>query len=751
MPLCDFTIEHINRWSLPVWPVTFGVPLAPGALREDTAVHLEDSDGQPLPTQVRILATHPDGSVRRMLVDAEPAHGGQQRRAFRLAEGPPPDVPSLVWDGVKSMGAQVSLRREGEAIVLERGGHCWRLAFDGAAAPASSGPAKEASVRIEEVAVTDAGPVRLRLDLHGRLVSEAEPLLDVDIVLQAFARTPILFLDVTFTNRTRHPVVSLARFSARLARVRGEYGEAAKVEVRNGPGEYSLRLPGSVRTGKLVTTLRESGKEVLRRAGRLLGYGETWMALSGGMGSLTVGLRNFWECYPYGVELSRDAVSLDFFPAWAEAAQLPMGVGKTHEVALAFTVPDEESALSSRAIGYAFGKPPLVQIPLAHRAAAGVLGEYLPYLPETYPRMETDLFDLFQNRIRGFGKFNWGDDYSPLYTNQRRGGDEVVWNNLEGDHPYHAFCQFARTGQFIYYKDLHDGILHWMDVDFADAHPDPRTEGALITHVRRHVVGGGSSPSHNWAEGFKEWYYLTGDPRTKSILSRMADWLIRRSDEFRLPPYVRSWGWGLIQMAAIYDVTGREDIFALMGRLTRDLCAYFEEKNGLVQRFGETPGHDSVNAFHSATVAIGAYHYYKLSGDEAAKALCIGVARSISDARACSPEGIPTYVNGPEQNFPMQQAATLTLGALAVAWELSGDETLIRRGMRMLEYCLDRGLQVDHMRIPGQFVEFADGICLMPELVWPNCQLLSYQLRGILLFMKGAHTCGFLAQLDYRF
>lgn len=88
---------------------------------------------------------------------------------------------------------------------------------------------------------------------------------------------------------------------------------------------------------------------------------------------------------------------------------------------------------------------------------------------------------------------------------------------------------------------------------------------------------------------------------------------------------------------------------------------------------------------------------------------------------------------------------------LDVAWELTGEERFVRRGMRMLEYCLDRGLQVDHMRIPCQFVEFEDGVCLMPQLVWPNCQLLSYQLRGILLFMKGAHACGFLKELDYRF
>jgi len=750
MLLCEFTIEHINRWSLPSWPVTFGVPFAPGVLADESSVFLEDGAETILPTQTRVLARHEDGSVRRLLVDAEPSLAGQERTPFRLVAQTRPRASLISWDGRRSVGAEVKVRRDGDAVILERAGQSWKLAFHGRVE--TSGRTSEGVVHLDEVRVTESGPVRLRLDLSGRLLDGAAHVLDVDVVLQTFSRTPACFLDVTFMNRTDEPVVQLHCFSMTMTRLAGQYDEQVEVEVRNGPSGQRLRLPGSVHTDRLVTTLHEGEREVQRRAGRLLGYGETWMSVAEHEGALTMGLRNFWECYPYGVELDRDSISVDFFPPWAAAAELPMGVGKTHEVMLALTHGEERDTYPSRALGYAFGKPPLVQIPLEHRRAAGTLAEYLPYLPDSYPRMETNLFDLFQNRIRGFGKFNWGDDYSPLYTNQRRGGGDVVWNNLEGDHPYHAFCQFARTGQFIYWKDLHDSIFHWMDVDFADKHPNPKHQGALITHTRRHVVGGGSGPNHNWAEGFKEWYYLTGDPRALHALNQMADWLLRRVEEdYRIPPYVRNWGWGLIQMAAIYDVTGREDLYPLMGRLIGQLHAYFIEHDGLVQRFGETPGTDSVNAFHSATVAIGAYHYHRLSGDETAKTLCVEVARSISDARGASPEGIPTYVNGPEQNFPMQQAATLTLGALALAWELTGDETLVRRGMRMLEYCLDRGMQVDHMRIPGQFVEFDDGICLMPELVWPNCQLLGYQLRGVLLFMKAAHACGYLKEVDYRF
>jgi hypothetical protein len=58
---------------------------------------------------------------------------------------------------------------------------------------------------------------------------------------------------------------------------------------------------------------------------------------------------------------------------------------------------------------------------------------------------------------------------------------------------------------------------------------------------------------------------------------------------------------------------------------------------------------------------------------------------------------------------------------------------------------------VDHMRIPGEFVEIGDDVILNIPMLMPNTQLLSYQLRGLLLFMRAAHDAGMLKQVDYRF
>lgn len=129
----------------------------------------------------------------------------------------------------------------------------------------------------------------------------------------------------------------------------------------------------------------------------------------------------------------------------------------------------------------------------------------------------------------------------------------------------------------------------------------------------------------------------------------------------------------------------------------------------------------------------------------------LAAAEVFMDRRTCSPEGIPVYISGPEQDFPMQQAATFGLAALATADRLNPDDRYVRRGMRMLEYCLDRGMIIDHMRIPGTFIEQDDDIILSPQSLMPNTQLSSYQLRGLLLFMKAAHHAGMLKSVDYQY
>ena len=48
-------------------------------------------------------------------------------------------------------------------------------------------------------------------------------------------------------------------------------------------------------------------------------------------------------------------------------------------------------------------------------------------------------------------------------------------------------------------------------------------------------------------------------------------------------------------------------------------------------------------------------------------------------------------------------------------------------------------------------IQIGDDVILNVMMLMPNTQLLSYQMRGILLFMKAAHETGMLEKVDYRF
>ena len=750
MKISPLYLHQINDDSLPCWPVTWGVPLNQGELTDTAQVSLEDESGSLLPTQARALTRYDDGSIRRLLVTSEPAIPGVGRQSLALnldQAGPEAEQGAAVGEDLLA-GAAGDISISKNSIVFDTphgrfdsfmtaGGHLDdRLGW-----------------HIDGFEPFESGPICAGVCVRSTFHREEKEILQVRLTLRVFRSTPVVLCDVLALNLSDNEFIELDELRLHLRRQEGNW-RAADYEIRQRPSIARSALPLEVRAEKLkLSIINPEGTQ--ESAGRLLNFNETWLAASGDSSRTVVALRNFYEYFPFGVRIEPSEMVVDFWPSWNKKPwSLKQGAGKTHEIAFAF-LPEDDSEWSSRAIGYAVGKPPLARTPVEVYQLGGVFEELLDYEPERYPRVETTLFDIAFNRNKGYGKMNWGDDYSALYTNQLRGKGHIVWNNLEGDHPFHMWRQFIRTGLWQHYKDYHDSILHWADVDFCDRSSKESDEGALRVHSAAHWTAG-TTPSHNWAEGFREWYFATGDPRPLEILEKMADWIVKQAEQGQFEaepePYVRSCGWGLIQMAAIQETLERDEIRGIMLKLCGDLLDYCREHDGLTMTM-PTGGSwlPKDNAFHTATVVIGAYRTWQLYGEQVAHDLAITASEAFMDERTCTPEGIAVYITGPEQAFPMQQAAGFAMGGLACAYYLTGDERYVKRGMRMLEYCLDRGMIVDHMRIPGEFLQIGDDVILNVTMLMPNTQLLSYQMRGMLLFLKAAHKTGMLKEVDYRF
>src|SRR5262245_51283537 len=95
------------------WPVTSGVPLARGALRDLRAVALFSADGREVPLQVDALSRWPDGSVRWLLLDFQVDLKVGEKQPFTLRYGP----------GTRRTAVEkpVTVSEEGRAVAINTG------------------------------------------------------------------------------------------------------------------------------------------------------------------------------------------------------------------------------------------------------------------------------------------------------------------------------------------------------------------------------------------------------------------------------------------------------------------------------------------------------------------------------------------------------------------------------------------------------------------------------------------------------
>ncbi|MFH1921302.1 MAG: hypothetical protein ABIP48_15665, partial [Planctomycetota bacterium] len=103
------TVEEPSGVGREAWPVTSGIPLAEGELKDPQAVALLDDGGRRRPLQTEALARWPDGSVRWLLVDFQVDLEPSRQKTFRLEYGadvrrepvPDPIRADLRADGVE--------------------------------------------------------------------------------------------------------------------------------------------------------------------------------------------------------------------------------------------------------------------------------------------------------------------------------------------------------------------------------------------------------------------------------------------------------------------------------------------------------------------------------------------------------------------------------------------------------------------------------------------------------------------------
>ena len=325
-------------------------------------------------------------------------------------------------------------------------------------------------------------------------------------------------------------------------------------------------------------------------------------------------------------------------------------------------------------------------------ARAGVMPDVFLAPGEQDDDVELSLIDKADSHARCYGMLNFGDAPDPGYTEQGRGAGGLVWTNNEYDYPHSMYLMYARTGirRFLDYANV--AAWHWMDVDVCHYSADPLRIGGQWEHTRRHTGGseegngckGEMVCSHEWVEGLLDLYHFTGDERALATAMGIGENVLRLLDT---PMYqvagessARETGWALRTLTALYVETHDEK---WIGKC-RWIISRFEAWN---DRYGNwlSPYTDNttIRVGFMISVAVGSLmRYYRVFPSKELKDMMI---RAIDDLTEnfMTPQGIFVYKELP--SLSRNGTNTLLLEAMAIGYELTGDEKYLDFGKKTFE------------------------------------------------------------------
>jgi len=626
------------------WPVTSGVPIPRGRLRQARRVALRHVDGQTVPVQAEVLSRWPDGSVRWLLldfqIDLKPLAVGQ----LVLSYGPdvqqsPPSGSPMVITLASPKNRVVPILRTGplqvilsadrfrllDHLSLDQNGDGLfstdeRITDDrdtGLVLTGPDGRPFRADLSLATWELEQHGPLRACIRFEGRhaLADSDQTLFRYILRLHVFRGQPFFRLEYTFVNDDQKSLMS--RFHAIELRcsTTGTAGQMFLNGVSSPPGRVEQ-----------VDDLHH-----LIRGEKHPGHATGWAAVSGAAGGIALGVREAWQNWPKSFSVEPDHLRIGLCPDFPRGRYdgrpikeevkhfyylrdgvytLKVGVARTHTVwGFAWgrdTATAPQLAKRLDAFFLAAEHPLLAQLAPDQVVSTGVLGSAPPADPNRYSGYDAFLDTMFTTHLkaqvsnRENGLLNFGD----WYHEKKFGGG---WGNLEYDTAHCFFVQYLRTGDRRYFDRARQGADHVMDVDILhavnrhirglDHHGQPQP-GHIWTHSVGHTGGYYRTArleaptwyqegmlqnlGHLWLGGLFDSYLLTGNRRALDVARLSADRVA--SEGGRYSDHVREIGWPLNLLMTAYEATGDRKYLAAATRTWHVLREHLNPKRGWVVR-----------------------------------------------------------------------------------------------------------------------------------------------------------------------
>jgi len=615
-------------------PLTAGVPVARGRLRQADHLQLRDAQGRLTPLQLEVTARWGDGSIKWLLLDFQAEVAALGQAVYQLVTGPAPSPPCerltlRTTPGQIEVGAgPVSWRlTQGpdQALELGRGSGYRRLA----ALP---------SLAIDALTVETFGPLRATLCAEGRIPALG---LRCRWRLHCYAGQPWARLLCTLHNpaAARHrdgywdlgdpgtvlfedfSLVLEHGFSGRRGfRVGGDvvYQGAWVNQVllyQDSSGGERWDSPNHMDREQQVCN-RFRGYELrlgdvpVAAGGRAAG----WLVVEGEEGAVGVGVRHFWQNFPKALAAGGETLRLGLFPReYAGRYELQGGEQKTHEMCLVLT----EAAGQAEHLLQAFNQPLFATAPTAWYLESRVFGDLPPCPAEglgvyeaaqravvrptgANPRTffsQREVIDEYGWRHFGCVMADHEDDDQGIPPGRSNFDGPISHYNNQYDYLFGALGQFARTLDPLWFQLADEGIRHLADIDvYHTTQDDPLYNGGMFWHTTHDVnayrsthrtyprdgIGrvshpwgsGGMSVEHLYLRGLFAWYYLTGYRPALECALECAEFGLNYYERF-VVPYgaefpLRGYGLALDAFVAAYQETGEPRFGAACRRVIAD-------------------------------------------------------------------------------------------------------------------------------------------------------------------------------------
>lgn len=678
-------IDKLYRCERMAEPCFVAIPFSRGELFELSQIAVYQDD-QLLPTQIKKTASYDDGSVKFAFIRMLANFPANQNTTLNCIVGRAcPSTFNQMKVSADEKGIQVDtgvlsfqVAHHSDHIFSWLHYHDLHFHKEAFTGPVLNHDAY--TMLIDEWKVIETGSVCTILKAKGTNQSIAENKhVDFEIKLTAFYGKPWMEVSYRIINTTPDalPVSSLVFHIQH---------PAPSQDVRTIAASSNYKTSFQIEEGGKRVFRSVDGKDLIHEGNEHLAevfYGTFFADQTAPDGGICATIYQAQQNFPKAVAADGQGLDVMLVPEDIGNVVMEMGMSREQKFQLHFHSADMSvEEIDHRSLVYQMPDRPYLS-PKDYELSGAFLDVFTTNYRED---VEQNLIARADAHARSYGMLHFGDSPDMNYTNQGRGGGELVWSNNEYDFPHACALQFVRTGirRFLDYNIA--ACSHWMDVDVCHYHTDPFYIGGQWEHTNGHCKGDVlpheklMACSHEWVEGLLDYYHFTGDERGYETAIGIGESVLRvlETPMFATVGEVsaRETGWALRTLTALYIETNDTVWLTKAKRIIQDFKSWEAQYGNWLAPYTDNT---VIRVPFMISICVGSLmRYYRVFPDESLKEMMIRAVDDMIENCYSPRTGLFYYKELP--SLARLGNNTLVLEALSIAYELTGNTDYLKYG-----------------------------------------------------------------------